>query len=163
MRFKLVEPLRYLFKDEVRQIGQSLGLPVELVWRQPFPGPGLAVRCLGEITPERIECLQNADNIFISELTAEGLVNKKTNGENNLISQAFAALLAGSFCWRYGRSAHLSRGDRFAGSNHRRFHDRRLGSDSPTGIVENFQQNCQRGKRGQPCGLRHHQQTTGDH
>ncbi len=93
MRLKLVEPLRYLFKDEVRQIGESLGLPEELVWRQPFPGPGLAVRCLGEITPERIETLQNADDIFISELTAEGLINKKGGGEELLISQAFAALL----------------------------------------------------------------------
>jgi len=93
MRFKLVEPLRYLFKDEVRQIGESLGLPSELVWRQPFPGPGLAVRCLGEVTPQRIECLQNADDIFISELVAEGLINKKTAGETRLISQAFAALL----------------------------------------------------------------------
>jgi len=93
MRFKLVEPLRYLFKDEVRQIGESLGLPSELVWRQPFPGPGLAVRCLGEVTPPRIECLQNADDIFISELVAEGLINKKTAGENGLISHAFAALL----------------------------------------------------------------------
>lgn len=93
MRFKLVEPLRYLFKDEVRQIGESLGLPGELVWRQPFPGPGLAVRCLGEITPKRIETLQNADDIFISELIAEGLINKKTTGESTLISQAFAVLL----------------------------------------------------------------------
>ena len=93
MRFKLVEPLRYLFKDEVRQIGESLGLPAELVWRQPFPGPGLAVRCLGTITPERIECLQNADDIFISELTAEGLINRKTSSDGNLISQAFAVLL----------------------------------------------------------------------
>lgn len=93
MRFKLVEPLRYLFKDEVRQIGESLGLPVELVWRQPFPGPGLAVRCLGDITPQRIDTLQNADDIFISELTAEGLINKKTSSENLLISQAFAVLL----------------------------------------------------------------------
>ena len=93
MRLQLVEPLRYLFKDEVRQIGESLGLPEELVWRQPFPGPGLAVRCLGEITPERIETLQNADDIFISELTTEGLINKKNGGEDLMISQAFAALL----------------------------------------------------------------------
>lgn len=93
MRFQLVEPLRYLFKDEVRQIGESLGLPTELVWRQPFPGPGLAVRCLGQITPKRIECLQNADDIFISELIAEGLINKKITDEVSTISQAFAVLL----------------------------------------------------------------------
>lgn len=93
MRFKLVEPLRYLFKDEVRQVGESLGLPAELVWRQPFPGPGLAVRCLGKITPERIECLQNADDIFTSELTALGLINQKAAAGQSLISQAFAVLL----------------------------------------------------------------------
>jgi GMP synthase (glutamine-hydrolysing) len=61
MEFSLVEPLRYLFKDEVRAVGEALGLPPELVWRQPFPGPGLAVRCLGEITRERIERLRHAD------------------------------------------------------------------------------------------------------
>ncbi len=93
MRFKLVEPLRYLFKDEVRHVGESLGLPAELVWRQPFPGPGLAVRCLGKITPERIECLQNADDIFISELTELGLINQKAAEGKDLISQAFAVLL----------------------------------------------------------------------
>ena len=93
MRFKLVEPLRYLFKDEVRQIGESLGLPAELVWRQPFPGPGLAVRCLGMVTPERVDRLQHADDIFLSELTEEGLINKKPNWEDGLISQAFSVLL----------------------------------------------------------------------
>ncbi len=57
MAFKLIEPLRYLFKDEVRKIGEELGLPLSLVWRQPFPGPGLAIRCLGEVTPDRlIDC-----------------------------------------------------------------------------------------------------------
>ena len=68
MQFQLVEPLRYLFKDEVRQVGEALGLPHDLVWRQPFPGPGLAVRCLGEITEERIERLRQADAIFTAEL-----------------------------------------------------------------------------------------------
>ena len=59
-----MEPLRYLFKDEVRAVGEALGLPAELVWRQPFPGPGLAVRCLGAITRERVESLRAADAIF---------------------------------------------------------------------------------------------------
>ena len=58
MHFELVEPLRYLFKDEVRAVGEALGLPSELVWRQPFPGPGLAVRCLGKVTPQRLERLR---------------------------------------------------------------------------------------------------------
>ncbi len=72
MEFELVEPLRYLFKDEVRAVGEALGLPPWLVWRQPFPGPGLAVRCLGEVTPERLERLRAADAIFTGELIAAG-------------------------------------------------------------------------------------------
>jgi GMP synthase (glutamine-hydrolysing) len=84
--FKLVEPLRYLFKDEVRTIGVALGLPERLVWRQPFPGPGLAVRCLGDVSPERLERLRLADKIYLDELEAGGL-------NVRLISQAFAALL----------------------------------------------------------------------
>ena len=64
-----------------------------MVWRQPFPGPGLAVRCLGEVTPERVERLRQADAIFISELTSAGLLNQKTTENNTIISQAFAALL----------------------------------------------------------------------
>ena len=93
MRFKLVEPLRYLFKDEVRAVGEALGLPAELVWRQPFPGPGLAVRCLGEITRERVASLRAADAIFTSELVEAGLLNLRSSKSGLKISQAFAALL----------------------------------------------------------------------
>jgi GMP synthase (glutamine-hydrolysing) len=93
MHFKLVEPLRYLFKDEVRAVGEALGLPEEMVWRQPFPGPGLAVRCLGEITMERLERLRGADAIFTSELVEAGLLHKRTSLESSGISQAFAAIL----------------------------------------------------------------------
>jgi GMP synthase (glutamine-hydrolysing) len=92
MQFSLVEPLRYLFKDEVRAVGEALGLPAELVWRQPFPGPGLAVRCLGEITLERLDKLRAADHIFTSELSEAGLLNRATD-EPDGISQAFAVLL----------------------------------------------------------------------
>jgi GMP synthase (glutamine-hydrolysing) len=74
MRFKLVEPLRYLFKDEVRRVGIELGLPDEIVWRQPFPGPGLAVRCLGPVTRERLERLRRADAIFVEELRTAGML-----------------------------------------------------------------------------------------
>jgi GMP synthase (glutamine-hydrolysing) len=88
MTFELVEPLRYLFKDEVRAVGEALGLPSEMVWRQPFPGPGLTVRCLGEVTPERAERLRAADSILIEELSAAGLIGKGAG-----TSQAFIVLL----------------------------------------------------------------------
>ncbi len=91
MDFELVEPLRYLFKDEVRAVGEALGLPRELVWRQPFPGPGLAVRCLGEITRQRLERLRAADAIFQQELRQAGLLPSTEGGGS--ISQAFAVLL----------------------------------------------------------------------
>jgi len=95
MHFELVEPLRYLFKDEVRRLGEALGLPAEMVWRQPFPGPGLAVRCLGEVTPERVEKLQKADAIFTSELAKAGLLRTSKTGTGELAgtSQSFAVLL----------------------------------------------------------------------
>jgi GMP synthase (glutamine-hydrolysing) len=94
MGFQLVEPLRYLFKDEVRKVGQALGLPPEIVWRQPFPGPGLAVRCLGEVTPERLERLRAADQIFTSELIAAGrLFAEVETGSGEAAAQAFAVLL----------------------------------------------------------------------
>jgi len=93
LSFKLVEPLRYLFKDEVRAVGEALGLPVSLVWRQPFPGPGLAVRCLGNITPERLASLRAADAIFTAELEAEGLLGGRRKADDKGIAQAFAVLL----------------------------------------------------------------------
>ncbi len=88
MEMSLVEPLRYLFKDEVRAVGEALGLPESLVWRQPFPGPGLTVRCLGEVTPERVACLREADAILLEELSAAGLMGKGAE-----TAQAFVALL----------------------------------------------------------------------
>jgi len=86
MPFALVEPLRYLFKDEVRQVGLALGLPEDQVWRQPFPGPGLAVRCVGEVTAERLERLRAADAIVTEELGRADLLRRAT-------AQAFAVLL----------------------------------------------------------------------
>jgi GMP synthase (glutamine-hydrolysing) len=73
MRMELVEPLRSLFKDEVRRVGEELGLPERLVWRQPFPGPGLAIRIIGEVTPERLETLRDADAILQEEIRRAGL------------------------------------------------------------------------------------------
>ncbi|MEM9659021.1 MAG: glutamine-hydrolyzing GMP synthase, partial [Planctomycetota bacterium] len=83
--FELIEPLRDLFKDEVRRLGLQLGLPEEIVWRHPFPGPGLAVRCLGEVTKSRLETLRAADAIVVSEIKAAGLYRAT--------SQSFAVLL----------------------------------------------------------------------
>ena len=85
MRFTLIEPLRELFKDEVRVLGQALGLDEEFVWRQPFPGPGLAVRILGEITPDRLELLRRADAIVTEEV--------KRHGWYRRLWQSFAVLL----------------------------------------------------------------------
>jgi GMP synthase (glutamine-hydrolysing) len=88
MKFELVEPLRYLFKDEVRLVGEALGLGEGLVWRQPFPGPGLTVRCLGEVTRERVNRLRAADHILMQELSKEGFTGKGAK-----TSQAFVVLL----------------------------------------------------------------------
>lgn len=76
MRLKLIEPLYWLFKDEVRALGEEMGLPEEVVWRQPFPGPGLAVRITGEVTPEKVAVLQEADAIFTEEIKKAGLSRK---------------------------------------------------------------------------------------
>ncbi len=83
--FALIEPLRELFKDEVRQVGRELGLPEEMVGRHPFPGPGLAIRILGEVTPAQCDLLRQADAIYLEEIRAAGLYDQ--------IWQAFAVLL----------------------------------------------------------------------
>jgi len=85
MKLKLIEPLKHLFKDEVRILGEALGLPEDLVWRQPFPGPGLAIRIIGDVTQRRLSILRAADVILLQEITAEGLYRK--------LWQSFAVLL----------------------------------------------------------------------
>jgi len=84
LRFQLIEPLRYLFKDEVRAVGLELGMPEEMVYRQPFPGPGLSIRCLGEVNAERLEILRNADWVVVDEI--------KRNGLYRQVWQSFAVL-----------------------------------------------------------------------
>jgi GMP synthase (glutamine-hydrolysing) len=85
MKFALLEPLKCLFKDEVRQLGLELGLPKEIVFRQPFPGPGLAVRILGDVTPSRLSILRNADAVVVEEMKQSGWYYK--------VWQSFAVLL----------------------------------------------------------------------
>ena len=85
MKLKLIEPLKYLFKDEVRLLGKELGLPQELIRRQPFPGPGLAIRIIGEITPRRLTILRNVDDLLLEEIKNSGYYNK--------LWQSFAVLL----------------------------------------------------------------------
>ena len=85
MNFKLVEPLRFLFKDEVRAVAEELGLPTDMVWRQPFPGPGLAIRITGEVNKERLDLLRSADWIIIDEIKRAGLYRK--------VWQSFAVLI----------------------------------------------------------------------
>ena len=76
MNLRIVEPLRLLFKDEVRRVGRSMGISEQLIGRHPFPGPGLAIRILGDITPEKVEILQNVDKIYIDSLRAAGLYDQ---------------------------------------------------------------------------------------
>jgi GMP synthase (glutamine-hydrolysing) len=85
MKLKLIEPLKYLFKDEVRALGKTLGMPEELIWRQPFPGPGLGIRIIGEITRKRLTVLRKVDDILIEEIKAHGYYKK--------LWQSFAVLL----------------------------------------------------------------------
>ena len=85
MKLKLIEPLRELFKDEVRSVGDALGMPHDVIYRHPFPGPGLAIRCLGELSEERLDVLRKADRIVDEEIRAAGLYDA--------VWQAFAVLL----------------------------------------------------------------------
>jgi GMP synthase (glutamine-hydrolysing) len=85
MKLKLVEPLKYLFKDEVRRLGKEIGLPEELIWRQPFPGPGLAIRIIGEITRKRLSVLREVDDLLLEEIRSSGYYRK--------LWQSFAVLL----------------------------------------------------------------------
>ena len=101
LAFELIEPLRDLFKDEVRKLGIQLGLPEDIVWRHPFPGPGLAVRCVGEVTKQRLDVLREADAIVVAEIKQAGLVSPDGPG--------LCRAVAGAERGRDGRCADLCR------------------------------------------------------
>ena len=120
MRFTLVEPLRELFKDEVRAVGRDLGIDREFLVRQPFPGPGLAVRVIGPLTRERLELLQRADAIVAEEMRRSGLVRAAL--------AEFCGAAAGAERWGHGRCAHLRVHHGDPRGREPRRHDRRLGA-----------------------------------
>ncbi len=137
MKLKLIEPLRDLFKDEVRRIGRDMGMPEDILGRQPFPGPGLAVRILGEVTPERVALLQEADDIVVGEVKAAGLYTK--------IWQSFAVLAAGDERGRDGRPAHLCLYRGGARRAFRRRHDGGLDAAALRGAEAHFEPDRERG------------------
>ena len=152
--FELIEPLRDLFKDEVRRLGLELGLPDRLVWRHPFPGPGLAVRCLGEVTAERLEVLRQADAIFLDELRNAGLERQ--------IGQAFAVLLPVQSVGVMGDGRTYENVDRPPRRRDRRLHDRRLVAPAARGPRPRLDPDHQRRQGRQPRRLRRDQQAAGD-
>ena len=145
--FELIEPLRDLFKDEVRRLGLQLGLPEEIVWRHPFPGPGLAVRCLGEVTREQLDTLREADAIVVGEIKAAGLVSQHVAGVRRAA--------AGAKRRRHGRRPHLRERARRAVREHRRLHDGRLEPPAVRAAGTDLDADHQRGEGREPRGVRH--------
>ena len=153
--FELVEPLRLLFKDEVRAVGAELGLPDEIVWRQPFPGPGLGVRIIGEVTPEMVAILQEADAIVREELHIAGLDRE--------IWQAFAVLPDIRTVGVMGDERTYGHPVIIRAVTSRGRHDRRLGPHPLRRAGDHGLPHHQRGAGDQPGGLRHHLQATRHH
>ena len=145
MHLKLIEPLRELFKDEVRLIGKDLGIPDVILQRHPFPGPGLGVRILGDVTPEKVELLQKADAIFIEELKNFGSIRRGLAG----VCRAAADPVGR----RDGRFSHVRKNRRAACRYEHRRNDGRLGASSARFARSRFVADHQRGPRRQPRRL----------
>ena len=156
LNFALVEPLRTLFKDEVRMVGEQLGLPPTMVWRQPFPGPGLGIRIIGEVTRERLDILRQADAIAREELTAAGLDRDIWQFPVVLLADVRSVGVQGDGR-TYGHPGRPPPGD-VRGRD-----DRRLGPPPLRPAGEDLHAHHQRGRRGQPGHPRHHQQATRHH
>ena len=147
MNLRIVEPLRLLFKDEVRRVGRSLGISEQLIGRHPFPGPGLAIRILGDITPEKVEILQNVDRIYIEAMRDAGLYDK--------VWQAGAIADQRPQRGRHGRRAHLRKLRRAARRDFDGRHDRRLGAPALRVPGQRVERHHQQGQGGEPRSLRH--------
>ena len=154
--FELVEPLRTLFKDEVRAIGRELGLPEVIVGRQPFPGPGLGIRIVGEVTHERLELLRAADAIVRAELTAAGL-----DARDLAVPRRAARRRA--LGRRAGRRTHLRASDRAAPGLVRGRDDRRLDAPALRRARAHLEPHHQRGRRREPGGPRRHVEAARHH
>ncbi len=152
--FELIEPLRDLFKDEVRRLGLELGLPEKLVWRHPFPGPGLAVRCLGEVTREKLSVLREADAIVVSEIEKAGLYRQT--------SQSFAVLLPVQSVGVMGDARTYDNAIAIRSVDTRRLHDGRLEPTALRVAGPDELADHQRSQRRQSSLLRHQQQATGN-
>ena len=153
MNLKLVEPLRELFKDEVRALGRELGLPEAFVGRHPFPGPGLAIRIPGEVTEEKLEILRKADAVYLDVIRKAGLYDK--------IWQAFAVLLPVRTVGVMGDGRTYDHVCALARGHVDRRHDGRLFPVPARGAGDGCDPHHQRGQRHQPRGLRHHVEAAG--
>ena len=132
---QLIEPLRMLFKDEVRALGETLGLPHDLVWRQPFPGPGLAIRVIGDLTPEKVEIVRESDAVLREEIAKAGL--------DADIHQYFTVLTGIRSVGVIGRRADVRLHRRHPRGHDGRLHDRRLGAHPVRRRAHDLRKDCQ--------------------